>query len=93
MNLENFICAFIGYIQSNGHDVENWSMGIATDARKRLFKEHKVKEYYGKYFADDALTRENAIETITALLNEFELENVSDFNDTTGTQVYIYKNK
>jgi len=49
--------AFDDYIKGFGGNYKLWYVGIAENARDRLFKDHKVKQQGGAWILDDAGSR------------------------------------
>ena len=58
------------YIQKRGGWSSEWYVGIATDARQRLFGDHNVAEHGGYWIYDQASSEAVARATEAALLRD-----------------------
>lgn len=81
----------IGHIRNNGADYSNWYVGIAEDARQRLFTDHNVSEELGFWAFIPASSSEDA-----RIVEKYIIDNYKTKGDTGGGSdktkyVYTYK--
>jgi hypothetical protein len=79
------------YIDRKGETYSSWYVGIAEDARDRLFREHNVDEKNGSWIYRNAASRTIAERITKYFVNQLGTKgNPGDGNDAT-TSVYAYK--
>ncbi len=80
------------FIKMNGNKPSDWYVGIASDSKKRLFEEHKVKEEDTmSYIYEDCGTDEIAREIEDYLVNTFGTDGAPGGGDESTKFVYAYK--
>ena len=79
------------YILKNKEDYNSWYVGLSSDARKSLFKEHKVKEKGDRWIYKTAITSEIAREIERYLLIVLKIDGVVGSGEETTKMVYAYK--
>jgi len=79
----------VAYIKERGGVYGNWYAGIASDARTRLFTDHKVSEEKGAWIyrtcSDDTAAR-----NVEDDLLKLGCDGESGGGDSSTTQVYAY---
>jgi len=79
------------YIDRKGETYSSWYVGIAEDARDRLFKDHNVDEKNGSWIYRNAASRTIAERIEKYFVNQLGTKgNPGGSNDAT-TSVYAYK--
>jgi len=79
------------YILKNKGDYNSWYVGVSSDARKSLFKEHEVKEKGDRWIYKTAITSEIAREVERHLLIVLKIDGVVGSGEETAKMVYAYK--
>jgi hypothetical protein len=77
------------YIDKKGGRYPVWYVGIASDARNRLFIEHNVSEVNGIWVYDQCTNNQAARDAEAALLN-LGCEGGGGGGDQSSTYVYAY---
>jgi len=90
MEINSITLELMGYIDSNGHDIDNWCMGITKNIETGLYKNHNVKRI-GKHCFADAETNHKAYEVIKQLNKQYNIHNVTKPEDEDGTIVFVFK--
>lgn len=79
------------YIRTCGGQFRHWYVGIATDAKTRLFSDHQVQEQGGAWIYFDAGTHQKARQIEEYLVNQFDMRGGTGGGSTTTCSVYAYK--
>lgn len=90
MNYHSITLRLMNYIQTHGHEIDDWCMGVTNNIEMGLYKNHKVNPSFKNDF-QDAKTVEAAQEVIKQLNSEFSIINVTVPEDENGTIVFVYK--
>ena len=77
-------------IKSKG-DYNLWHVGVSSDARDSLFKEHKVKENGDRWIYKTALSSETAREVEKHLIIVLGTHGEIGSGEKTAKMVYAYK--
>ena len=82
---------FKEYYQKHGKGTNNWYIGIAENARERLFKKHNVDEKNGVWIYDRAISSEIAREIEDELIKELNTKGDQGGGSDKTDYVYAYK--
>ena len=88
---ERVVSDIVSYIQESGGDFSSWYVGIADDARSRLFKEHNVDEASGLWIFDNAITENCARNAERRIIEDHRTQGIVGGAGYTTTSVYAYK--
>jgi len=78
-------------VQHTGtNNTSSWYVGIATDARNRLFNDHNVSEKEGSWIYRNANSERDARDTEKHLLDNYNYKGGTGGGDK-PTYVYAYK--
>ena len=81
----------IDHIENNGGKPSNWYIGIAADARTRLFSDHNVREKGDAWIFREAANHETARSTEKHLLEKLGTKGGQGGGDEKTKYVYAYK--
>jgi len=79
------------YILENKGDYNSWYVGVSSNARNRLFKDHKIKENGDQWIYKTALSSEIAREVERYLLIVLRIDGLVGSGEETAKMVYAYK--
>jgi len=79
------------YIIENKGDYNSWYVGVSSDARNSLFKDHKVKENGNHWIYKTALSSEIAREVEKHLIIVLGTHGEIGSGEETAKMVYAYK--
>ena len=79
------------YILENKGDYNSWYVGVSSNARNRLFKDHKIKENGDRWIYKTALSSEIAREVERYLLIVLRIDGLVGSGEETAKMVYAYK--
>ncbi len=88
---ERIVSDIVGYIRQAGGDFSTWYVGIADDARARLFRDHNVDEAAGLWIFDNAITENCAHNAERRIIEEHQTQGMVGGAGYTTTSVYAYK--
>jgi hypothetical protein len=80
----------VAYINANGAGLRHWYVGIASDARDRLFSQHSVDEKNGIWIFRTADTAEDARIVEQYLIDNYKTQGGPGGGDSTSKAVYAY---
>jgi hypothetical protein len=81
------------YIDEHGSEYGDWYAGITSDARKRLFEEHGVREKGDQWIYQVVPTTEDARTVEDYLVDTLGTDGGPGGGDEQSTMVYCYKKK
>ncbi|MDA2936473.1 hypothetical protein MYX06_04615 [Patescibacteria group bacterium AH-259-L05] len=90
---EVIIKEIMAHIKSRGGKYSDWYVGIASDARARLFNDHNVNEESDAWIYREAGDSEVAREIEEYFVNTLGTDGGSGGGDHTTKFVYAYKKK
>ncbi len=79
------------YILENKGDYNSWYVGVSSNARNSLFKDHKIKENGDRWIYKTALSSEIAREVERYLLIVLRIDGLVGSGEETAKMVYAYK--
>lgn len=79
------------FIEKNGGEYSNWYVGIADDARERLFKDHGVEERTRPWIFRIATSVESAKTIEAYFVDQLGTSGKKDRGDNATVMVYAYK--
>lgn len=79
------------YILEKKGDYNSWYVGVSSNARNRLFKDHKIKENGDRWIYKTALSSEIAREVERYLLIVLRIDGLVGSGEETAKMVYAYK--
>ncbi len=79
------------YIQRNGGPYRAWYVGIAKDARSRLFSDHGVREHGGTWIYAQAASSADARAIEQYFIEQRGTDGGPGGGDATTDMVYAYK--
>ena len=79
------------YILENRGDYNLWYIGVSSDARNSLFKEHKVKEKGDRWIYKTAITSEIAREVEKYFLIVLGTEGIIGSGEETARMIFAYR--
>jgi hypothetical protein len=88
---ENIVKDFVDYINQSGGNFTEWYVGIASDARSRLFQDHGVNEESGLWLFDNAMTLNCARNIQQHLVDTYKMQGDTSRGEYATTTVYAYK--
>ncbi|HEX78648.1 MAG TPA: hypothetical protein G4O19_00640 [Dehalococcoidia bacterium] len=88
---EVIISAIDNHINKNGGNYKGWYVGVSSDARCRLFNDHKVSEENGAWIYRTANSSDTAREVETFFINVRGTDGGTGGGDKTSDMVYTYK--
>jgi hypothetical protein len=91
MDKNQIILDISSYMRSWGGLARDWYVGIASDARTRLFIEHRVDENSGKWIYRIAESATEARDIEKHFLDEIGTDGGPGGGDWTAKQIYAYK--
>jgi hypothetical protein len=80
----------IAYIQKTGIAYPSWYVGIASDAKARLFTEHNVSQKSGQWAYKDAGSEEAARTVEKHIIETHKTKGYIGGGDKSTTYVYVY---
>ena len=78
------------YIDNNGGNYPKWYVGITSDARRRLFTEHGVKEKGDYWIFRSTPSADKAREIEAYFIDTLKTDGGPGGGDDTTTTVYAY---
>ncbi len=88
---ERIVSDILGYVQQSGSDFAGWYVGIADDARSKLFKDHGVDEASGQWIFENAMTESCARRIGQQLIENHKMSGAVGTTGYSTTSVYAYK--
>ena len=79
------------YILENRGDYNLWYVGVSSDARKSLFKEHEVKEKGDRWIYKTAISSEIAREVEKYFLIVLGTDGIIGSGEETARMVFAYR--
>ena len=89
MDSQKIVSAIIDHVSIRGGQQSSWYVGIAANARKRLFDEHNVREEKGKWIYKTADNSQEARDAESTLL-DYGFDGGPGGGDESTNQVYAY---
>ena len=78
------------YIHSVNANYPSWYVGIASDPKARIFKDHKVSEIFGKWVYKNAGSEETARTVEKYIIDNHKTQGDIGSGDNMTTNVYAY---
>lgn len=91
MEKNQIIQEILAYIKQSGGTPREWYVGIARDARSRLFSDHRVIEQGGYWIYRPADNNSDARAIENFFLNQFGADGGPGGGDILSTLVYAYR--
>jgi len=88
---QEIIDAIDAYISKGGGGYSVWYVGISSDAKDRLFTEHRVRVKGDLWICDQASSSQEAREIEDYFVNTLGTEGATGGGDYTTDMVYAYK--
>jgi len=81
------------YMRKNGGPASQWYIGIATNARERLFQDHNVQEKGDAWIFRQAESSQAAREVEKDVVDRLGTDGGAGGGDASTDKVYAYKKK